>query len=213
MIHMTGGIMVDQSVTATTASEEEATSKPLFDPDRLAYLEVGGWRAYYDKNWPKMLRLLVTLTREQFGFTRLRALQGAYYILRASIAWKPVDHDLRIVRRYLRRFYVLAYRYGTPFGFDPKVVADKELRYWIVSRKYSSTPWREESPLIDTMTDLHAALFNITPEAARPSGWGRARSLHVVGSITAGRSMDLERDWELSERYLREGYRSLLAAI
>jgi hypothetical protein len=205
--------MLDRSEIATATTKEQSTSKPLFDPDRLAYLEVVGWRAYYDKDWPKMLKLLVTLTREQFGFTRLRALQGAYYALRASIAWKPVDHDLRKVRRYLRKFYLLAHRYGTPFGFDPRDVADKELRYWMVSRQYSSTPWREDSPLIDTMTDLHAALFNITTEAAHPSGFGRARCLHVVGSIATGRSTDKERDWALSEDYLREGYRSLLAAI
>ena len=191
----------------------EGKTSTLFDPDRLAYLEVAGWRAYYDKAWPKMLALLVKLTHEQFGFSWPRAVQGAYYVLRASVAWKPVDHDLRVVYRYLRKFYALAHRYGRRFGFDPKDVAGKELRYWIASRKYSSTPWREDSPLIDVMSDLHASLFNITPEAARPSGWGRARSLHVVGSITAGRSTNLDHDWELAEQYLREGYRSLLAVI
>ena len=209
----TRGSLDEQRESPTIGNTEEPGTKPLFDPERLAYLEVAGWRAYYDKAWPRMLRLLVQLTHEQFSLTWPRAVQGAYCVLRASIAWKPIDHDLRVVRRYLRKFYTLAYRHGRPLGFDPKDVADKELRYWIVSRKYSSTPWREDSPLINTMTDLHAALFNITPDAARPSGWGRARSLHVVGSISSGRSTDLERDWELAERYLREGYQSLLAEI
>ena len=201
---------------ATKSEFDGATglrSKPLFDPDRLAYLEVAGWRAYYDKKWGVMLRLLVSLAREQFGFTWPRALQAAYYVLRASIAWKPVDHDIRVVRRYLRKFYTLAHKHGTTFGFNPKDAADQELRYWIVSRKHSTTPWREDTPLIETMTVLHATLFNISREAARPSGWGRARSLHALGVITGGRSTDIERDWQLSEHYLRDGYRSLLAAI
>jgi hypothetical protein len=191
----------------------ETITQPAFDPDRLAHLEVAGWRAYYDKAWLKMLRLLVQLTHEQFGLTWPRSIQGAYYVLRASVAWKPVEHDLRIVRRHLRKFYTLAHRRGKSSDFDPKVVADKELRYWIVSRKYSSTPWRDDSPIIGTMSDLHAALFNITPDAARQSGWGRARSLHVVGTITSGRSGDPEGDWEIAERYLREGYRRLLSEL
>ncbi len=32
-----------------------------FDPDRVAYFEANGWRAYYDRKWLKMLRLLVGL--------------------------------------------------------------------------------------------------------------------------------------------------------
>jgi hypothetical protein len=199
--------------TERESAEREPGDRPLFDPDRLAQLEVAGWRAYYSKRWAKMLVLLLQLSREQFGFSWPRALQAAYYIVRASVAWKPVDHDVKVVRRYLRKFYRFARQHGSRFRFDPREVANAELRYWFVSRKYSTTPWREDSPLIQTMTDLHAALFRITPEAAHPSGYWRARSLHELGIITGGRSTDLEGDWARVEDLLRDGYRRLLAAV
>jgi hypothetical protein len=36
------------------------------DPERIAALEAGGWRAYYDRDWLKLMRLMVLLTQEQF---------------------------------------------------------------------------------------------------------------------------------------------------
>jgi hypothetical protein len=35
----------------------------IFDPDRVAYLETAGWRAYYDHHWPDLLRLMLSLNR------------------------------------------------------------------------------------------------------------------------------------------------------
>ena len=35
-------------------------------PERIAYLEAGGWHAYYDRDWPRLLGLMVQLNREQF---------------------------------------------------------------------------------------------------------------------------------------------------
>ena len=37
-----------------------------FDPDRVAYFEANGWRAYYDRKWIRLLRLIVGLCQQQF---------------------------------------------------------------------------------------------------------------------------------------------------
>ncbi len=37
-----------------------------FRPERVAYFEAAGWKAYYDHKWLKMLRLLVLLCQEEF---------------------------------------------------------------------------------------------------------------------------------------------------
>ena len=37
-----------------------------FDPDRVARLETESWRAYYDRRWLSMARVLVAAHREQF---------------------------------------------------------------------------------------------------------------------------------------------------
>jgi hypothetical protein len=36
------------------------------DPPRLAALEGGGWRAYYDRHWFLLMRLMIQLNQEQF---------------------------------------------------------------------------------------------------------------------------------------------------
>ena len=36
-----------------------------FDPDRVAYYEAHGWRAYYDRDWPKLLRLMIGMNQDQ----------------------------------------------------------------------------------------------------------------------------------------------------
>lgn len=36
------------------------------NPERLAALQAGDWRAYYDRNWPRLLRLMVQLAQEEF---------------------------------------------------------------------------------------------------------------------------------------------------
>ncbi|MGE0059771.1 MAG: hypothetical protein AB7T32_17460, partial [Dehalococcoidia bacterium] len=79
-----------------------------FDPDRVAYFETEGWRAYYDRKWPRLLRLLVTMSHEQFLIPWPQAVAGAYYVTRASVAWVPVDHDDAKVLRFYEAFYGLA---------------------------------------------------------------------------------------------------------
>ena len=81
-----------------------------FDPERVAYFEANGWRAYYDRKWLKMLRLIVGLCQEQFHIPFPMSLLAAYYTTRASLAWVPVDHDEQKVLAFLEKFYRLARR-------------------------------------------------------------------------------------------------------
>ena len=194
----------------TEAKVESSTS---FDADRLAYLEVAGWRAYYDRKWLRLLGLLVKMEREQFGFSWLRAIQGAFYIVRASIAWVPIDHDLRAIRRDLRKFYRLVVKYGSDFHFDPVKVADLELRYWHYNRQLGTSEYSENNALERSLAELHAGMFDISPQAIKESGRARALSLHTVGSITGKRSTDIEADWLRAEEHLRKAYRAIAAEL
>ncbi|MDQ3928167.1 MAG: hypothetical protein M3328_03355 [Chloroflexota bacterium] len=198
---------------AATDTKPRSTNKPTFDPDRLAHLEVAGFRAYYDRKWLRCFRLLAQLAHEQFHLSLPRAIQAAYYITRASIAWAPVDHDTRKVRLYIRKFYRVAVKHGKTFDFDPDTVARLEYIYWDEHRKLSGRPQSEKAPLIQSLTDLHAAIFNLTPEAALPSAIDRARCTDTVDEITGHRSTDIEADWRIAEDYLRTAYRSIAAKL
>ena len=67
-------------------------------PERVASFEAAGWKAYYDRKWVKMLRLLVLLCQEQFHIPFPQSLLAAFYTTRASLAWVPVEHDEHTAR-------------------------------------------------------------------------------------------------------------------
>ncbi len=112
------------------------TEQFRFDPDRVAYFEAAGWRAYYDRRWLRVFRLMAQLCEEQFRIPAPTSWLAAYCVARASIAWAPEDHDDATVRRSLERFYRIARRYSG-LRFDPARAAALELRYFDDHRRFS----------------------------------------------------------------------------
>lgn len=174
-----------------------------FDPDRIARYEVAGWRAYYDRRWPALLQLTVAICQEQFRIPFPLSLAAAYQIVRASVAWVPIDHDLDRVRAALVRFYTLAARYA-PLDFAPERVAAAEMRYWTINRELAGG--RDEPRLHDALARLHDALFDLGDAAARESATWRVRALVALDRITGGTTRDAEADWREAEAALRRCY-------
>ena len=177
-----------------------------FDADQIARYEAGGWRAYYDREWPKLLSMTVTLCQEQFQIPFPRSLLAAYHIVRASVAWVPADHDLEAVRHHLVRFYAIATRYSA-LKFNPHRVTEAELRYWDANRRLSGH--RDDPELVETMAALHSAIFGLSEDEARESAEWRAKSLITLDTITGGRSRDVDGDWRQVEEELRRAYLSI----
>ncbi|MBV9229215.1 MAG: hypothetical protein JOZ18_07865 [Chloroflexi bacterium] len=177
-----------------------------FVPERVAHFEATGWRAYYDRQWLKMLGLIVALCQEQFHIPFPQSLLAAYYTTRASIAWVPVDHNIEKVRSYLRKFYQVARRYSN-LTFDPTRVADLELRYFDVHRRLVGAVDKQE--FLDTLIDLHSALFGLSPEQVRESAHFRLLAADTVDGITGHTSTDIEGDWVKLEEYLCQCYTSI----
>jgi hypothetical protein len=181
-----------------------------FNADRVAHFEATGWRAYYDRQWLRLLRLILSLCQEQFHIPFPVSVLAAYYVVRASAAWAPVDHDEVKVRAFYTRFYRLARRYSG-LKFDPEQVGALELRYNDVHRKLVGQP--DKAEFIQVMTELHSALFGIAPEAARESAELRVLANNTVDLITGHTSTDPEADWRKLEDYLRQCYRSIGRAV
>ena len=176
------------------------------NPERLAYVEANGWRAYYERNWFKVMRLIVALCQEQFHIPFPMSLLAAYYTMRASAAWVPEDHDIEKVRRYLEKFYRIACRYAG-LQFDVERVASLELQYFDVHRRLAGK--EDKSEFIQTMTDLHCAIFGLTPQQARESAELRVKANDTVDLITSKASTNVARDWAKLEEYLRQCYTSI----
>jgi hypothetical protein len=181
----------------------------VFHADRVAHFEASGWRAYYDRQWLRLLRLIVALCQEQFHIPFPISLLAAYYVTRASIAWAPVDHDVERVQAFYTQFYRLARQYSG-LNFDPEVVGKLELQYNDDHRRLVGDP--DKTEFIHTMIQLHGAIFGITPEQARESAELRVLANNTVDLITSRTSTDPEADWARLEGYLRECYRSIAKA-
>ena len=176
------------------------------NPERVAYFEAAGWRAYYDQKWIKMLRLIVGLCQEQFGIPFPWSLLAGYYTTRASAAWVPIDHDEQKVLRYLAKFYQLARRFSG-LTFDPSRVAALELQYFDVHRRLSGKS--EKAEFLQTLIDLHSAIFGLSAEQVKESAEWRLLAANTVDLITSHTSTDIEGDWVKLEEYLRRCYRSI----
>ncbi len=175
-------------------------------PERVAYFEAAGWRAYYDHKWLKMLRLLVLFCQEEFHIPFPQSLAAAYYTTRASLAWAPVEHDEHKVLRYLVKFYSVARRYSG-LHYEVKRVAALELQYFEVHRRLAGKAEKEE--LLQTLMALHSALFGLTPEQARESAEWRLLAANTVDLITSRTSTDVEGDWSKLEASLQKAYASI----
>ncbi len=185
-----------------------------FDPDRLAYLEVAGLRAYYDHKWMLMLRLVVQLMHEQFNLSWLRAIQAAYYVTRASVAWAPLDNKPQVTRRYIHKFYKLAARYGSGYNrYDPRKVGEAEYKYWVLHRNRGLHPDSDIALYISCLADLHSVLFDLPLDQAQESAENRAHGTDAIDRVTGKRSTDIEADWKEAEHYLRIAYRSVAAQM
>jgi hypothetical protein len=174
--------------------------------DRIAELEAGGWRAYYERDWPRVVRLMVALNQEQFHIPFPLSVVAAVHVARASIAWAPVDHDEWTVRRHLRRFYRMAARWSD-LEFDPVRAADLEIAYWIEHRRLLGIA--DKSSFVDAMAALHADLFGMPVDRMRDSAEWRVRANNTVDLITSGQSKRPEADWSQLEEELRRCYRSI----
>ncbi len=199
-------------MTLIRKGREDLTMARAFtmQPERVAHFEAAGWKAYYDRKWLKMLRLLVQLCQEQFHIPFPMSLLAAYCTTRASLAWAPVEHDEGKVLAYLKKFYGVARRYSG-LRYDVQQVAALELQYFDVHRRLSGQP--EKGPFLQTLIELHSALFGLTAEQVHESAEWRLRAAETVDLITSGTSTDVEGDWTKLEAYLRKAYASIVQKL
>ena len=154
------------------------------------------------------------MNREQFCMPLPTAIAGAIDIVRASIAFAPVDNDIPAATAQLHSFYEKARR-ARGLQADAKTLAALEMDYWIVhrqlavARKGAPDHAGDITPMVDSLAKLHAALFTAPPAAIRRSAELRAEAAAAVDRITGGYSTDIPGDWQRIEQLLGQAYGSL----
>jgi len=211
VLWLTPGGAVVASGALPTQEKAPMTQSPVLDPDRVATFESAGWRAYYDRNWPRVFWLMVRLNREEFRMSLPTALAASVDIVRASIAFAPIDNDVPAATADLHRFYDKA-RLSAGLRADAPTLAALEMDYWVVHRKLALERKQapdntgDIEPMVASLARLHAALFDATPEAIRRSAELRALAAVTVDRITGGYSTDVAADWRQVETLLRAAY-------
>ena len=184
-----------------------------FNPESVAYYEKAGWEAYYERKWFTCFRLLVQLNREQFRMAPFMALAAALDTVRASVAFAPVDNDVPKATYFIERFFAKA-RQSLSIQADAKTLAALEMEYWIVHRQLAVRRQQNHDdtyiePMIQSLANLHAALFDSTPALMRRSAELRALAAQTVDRITGRYSTDVAGDWRQVEAHLYEAYQAV----
>jgi len=178
-----------------------------FDPDRLAELETGMWKAYYRRQPARLYVLLIRGLREQAHASWPRALASSLLLTKAAIGFARSTGDYERFGPTIARAYRLL---GLPRDVNAEEVARWELRWWVVRREIGLAAGNAAGEAISTM---YAALYQLpidrVAEAGRLRGIAaeirdRGASTDPDGPMGRGDSY-----WPEVGRYLAESYRNL----
>ncbi|HEY2915672.1 MAG TPA: hypothetical protein VGI98_00510 [Candidatus Limnocylindrales bacterium] len=182
-----------------------------FDPERLARLELGMWKAYYRREPGRLFRLLVRANQEQAGVGWLRAVAAAFWLAWAAARFGRSSGDYERFAAPIARGYRLL---GLPEHVDVDEVARRELRWWVVRRE---TGLAAGAAAGDAITRLYAEIYEVPEDAVAEAGRLRGQAAEVRdrgaaidpdGSGGEGRAY-----WPEVARLLRGSYRALAAAL
>lgn len=191
-----------------------------FYPRKVAYYEKAGWAAYYAREWAHAFELMIQLNREQFRMPLLTAILAAIDIVRASIAFAPLqNNNVPAAKKHIERYYEKARR-TVGIEADAKTLAELEIDYWIVHRQLARERKQavedgkgaidNSAPMVESLVCLHAALFKAPPAAVRRSAELRAQAAVAVDRITGGYTADEVADWDEVEQKLGAAYDALI---
>jgi hypothetical protein len=205
------------ATTASTPSAKPRTGSPGtgwgrdFDPDRLARLELGMWKAYYRRQPLRLFGLLVLAMREQARVSWPRALVASVFLTRGAAGFARATGDYERFAPDVARGYRLL---GLPSHVDAEEVARRELRWWVVRREIGLSAGKAAG---DAITRLYAELYALPEAAVAEAGRLRGEAAEVRdrganddpdGATGPGRAY-----WPAVSGLLRESYRSLSRAV
>ncbi len=157
-----------------------------FNPQKIAHYEKENYVAYYQKDWPKLLRVSVGMVGEAFALNVWQAVYGAYLIARAEIAFAPFpENDIPKTEAYVRRFYRFIQNIHHE-DFDVERTVKLEVNWWSVHRKLFGN--KENQELVDALANLYVETYGADSPKMREAAQQRALGmLHSDLWVNAGK--------------------------
>jgi hypothetical protein len=171
-----------------------------FDPERVASLDTQMWKAYYAHDFRLLLKLLVTLFKEQFNVNHFTAIRMGYYSMQAARHFRKTG-DMERAEHYLRQYYGLLKRYSAE-DFDSTKAAKSELHWWIVHR------YPTRGSLAQALAENMAVLYSLPPSELMAYANERAEAMELRDVATHKEKR--EPDWEAIQGHLNKSYAALL---
>jgi hypothetical protein len=175
----------------------------VFDPDRVAELEVDMWQAYYKKERFRLFRGLLRLLREQNRYSWARAGQQAFYFAKAASTFGSATGDYERVLPDLAKGYAVM-RDWTGGGFDPESVARAELAWWVARRVPGDNDPANVGRL---MAQVNASIYAVPAERVL-----RASELRAEAGALRDRG-GANADWNAVSTLLHASYQQLHRAV
>jgi hypothetical protein len=175
----------------------------VFNPDRMADLEVDMWQAYYRKENVRLFHGLLLTLHEQYRYSWAQAAVTGFYLARAAASFATMTSNYEKVLPDLERAYQRI-RAWTGSPFEPPAVARAELAWWVARRIPGEDSPENVGRLI---ASENALLFDVPRERLTTASVLRAR---------AGRLRDEggeHADWVKVSQLLHESYRDLHEAV
>ena len=178
-------------------------SLTVFDPDRLADVEVDMWQAYYAHQNLRLFGGLLTMLHEQYRYSWARAGVAGFHLARAARTFGDAQADYERVLPDLEKAYAIM-KDWMGSRFDPAAVARAELAWWVARRIRGQDSPENVGALIATE---NALLFEVPRERVLEASTLRARAgkLRDDGGDRA--------DWSAVSQLLHRSYRELHAAV
>src|SRR5262249_60463935 len=95
-------------ITFAVTPPRGARSMRVFNPDRLADLEVRMWQAYYAKERTRLFGLLVTMLHEQYRYSWATATVQGFHLARAAATFGDLTGGYEAVLPDLEAAYAKA---------------------------------------------------------------------------------------------------------
>src|SRR5438552_4256540 len=136
-----------------------------FDPAKVARLETGMWRSYYERRPINTFNQFAEALRTQFHLPVLRSIAIAYRASAAAFTFKAGHSrpDYEKALPDLIRFYV-SVREAGDIHFDPVRAAKFELEWWIIHRERDRHP---PSDLVNALAELQAEIYQVPVDTVR----------------------------------------------
>ena len=166
-----------RAATTAPARQSDAPALESFDPQRVGTIEQEAWAAYYYREWPRLLQLMLEMIQGQFGLSPAQSLEAAYFATQAQVVWADRGASGGEAEDLMRQFYALV---REPAGgrYDVDRAAALEINWWAVHRNRDQYP--DRSVLASALADLYAEVYRLPVEAALPAGEHRARAMDLA---------------------------------